>query len=307
MIGRRAAVAAQQLATVSALHAEAYVAVGVCAVDQHAQLLQRQVVLCQVRELRWTPHLCSNKHTGKQEGRQASKHSRTLAMWRVEALPSAVPACAHKGGRRLDNRRPRGSAVTQTLHQRCTLFMLSTTQVGCRTGTSPRGPGCTHLAACMLLEHAVGDLLVALAAHTEALDVAVSCDAAPQQLQRAATSHAAVLHLLPCAPCTMHGKQHRSGKQSGWAARVPLACRRSFCTARVLGDFTDTSPHCMGLIQSHLPDGSKTTHPVHTSPVPAQPCLKTATQANHALSITPQAANRHTPPPAPTHLSAPHI
>jgi hypothetical protein len=63
----------------------------------------------------------------------------------------------------------------------------------------------------MLLKNAVGDLLVALAAHTEALDVAVCCDAAPQQLQRAATSHSAVLHLLPCVQSTMHGKQHGFG------------------------------------------------------------------------------------------------
>jgi hypothetical protein len=179
---------------------------------------------------------------------------------------------------------------------------------GLRTGTSPRGPGCTHLAACMLLKHAVGDLLVALAAHTEALDVAVSCDAAPQQLQRAATSHAAVFHLLPCAQCTMHSKQHSSGKQSGWAARALLECRRSYCTACVLGDFTDTSPHCIGQIQSHLPDGSKTTQPVHTNPVPAQPCLMTATHANHALSPTPQAAKLHDPVPSTdTPVSAPHL
>jgi hypothetical protein len=71
VVCRWAAVTAQQLAPVSALHAEADVAVGVCAVDQHAQLLERQVVLSQVRKLRWTPHLCANKHAGKQEGRQA--------------------------------------------------------------------------------------------------------------------------------------------------------------------------------------------------------------------------------------------
>lgn len=150
MIGRWAAVTAQQLTAISALHAEADVAVGVCAVDQHAQLLQRQVVLCQVRELRWTPHLHANKHAGKQEGRQASKQSRTLAMWRVEGLPSAAPACAYKAADNWCNYNLTVAANTPVAASGAKPapdaipLMQSTAQVSRRTKNMPYPPCCPH-------------------------------------------------------------------------------------------------------------------------------------------------------------------
>jgi hypothetical protein len=64
----------------------------------------------------------------------------------------------------------------------------------------------------MLLKDAVGHLCLALAALTEALDVAIRSDAPLQQLQRATTCHAAVLHMLACthiaAQHSAAGSQH---------------------------------------------------------------------------------------------------
>jgi hypothetical protein len=68
VVGSRAAIAAQQLATVAALHAVADVAVCVCAVDQGAKLLEGQVVFSQVRELRRPAHLRQHKHTTRRFG-----------------------------------------------------------------------------------------------------------------------------------------------------------------------------------------------------------------------------------------------
>lgn len=90
----RAAVTAHQVAPVPALHAVADVAVHVGAVDQRAQLLERQVVVGQVGELSGATHLQAAKRHTTHDTRQwasiATRHQLTPIR---AAVQSPVQPC----------------------------------------------------------------------------------------------------------------------------------------------------------------------------------------------------------------------
>jgi hypothetical protein len=131
VVGSRAAIAAQQLATVAALHAVADVAVRVCAVNQGAKLLEGQVVHSQVRELRRASHLwqAHNTQTG-----YTSKHRKTAR------------------------------TITCIAWSYCHVKADESPHAAQQLEATSADDALAYLAACMFLKHTVGHLLVALAA-----------------------------------------------------------------------------------------------------------------------------------------------